>query len=171
METKAESLKQSFSIGSQNQEYETPDPLFSLLNDEFHFAIDICASQENNKLERYYSKQDDCFTKDWSETSWINPEFMVVKKYIKKAFEDSTKFGSTIVMLTLSKTNTNWWRDYVMKAKEVRFINQKLQFKNTKQGLRFPACIIVFQPHEGNTEFFVMNSSQHSITNVGGNQK
>ena len=141
---------------SLNQEYETPDELFNPLNDEFHFDIDICASKFNHKLEKYYTKDDDCFSKDWSTTSWINPEFIRVKKYVKKAFEDSIKFGSTIVMLTLVKSNTNWWRDYIMNAKEVRFINQKIQFKNTSQGLRFPACIIIFSPHVDKTKWSVM---------------
>ena len=143
-------------MASLSQEYETPDELFNILNNEFHFNIDICASEKNHKLDNYYSKNDDCFTKNWNTTSWINPEFIRVKKFVKKAYEDSTKFGSTIVMLVLSKTNTNWWRDYVMNSKEVRFINQKLQFKGTPQGLRFPACIVIFEPHIGKTKFSVM---------------
>ena len=53
------------------------------------------------------------------------------------------------------KSNTNWWRDYVMKAKEVRFINQKVQFVGMPQGLRFPCAIVIFQPHEGKTKFTV----------------
>lgn len=146
-------------MASLSQEYETPDPLFDQLNNEFHFMIDICASESNHKLPNYYTKQQNCFTKDWTQTSWINPEFVRVKKFVQKAFEDSMKFGSTIVMIIMVKSNTNWWRDYVMKAKEVRFINQKVQFKDTKQGLRFPCAIVIFAPHEGETKFSVLEQN------------
>lgn len=145
---------------SLSQEYETPDEIFIPLNKEFNFEIDICATEENKKCLQYYTKERDCFTQNWNQTSWINPEFVIVKKFVKKAYEDSQKFKSTIVMLVLVKSNTNWWRDYVMKAKEVRFINQKVTFKNQEQGLRFPACIVIFEPHEGDTKFSVFEQNK-----------
>ena len=154
---------------SDSQEYETPDEIFIPLTKEFHFQLDGCASPENHKCHDYYSKLDDCFTKHWDRTTWVNPEFYTVRKFVKKGFEDSRDFNSTIVMLVLVKSNTNWWRDYVMKSKEVRFINQKVQFKNTAQGLRFPACIVVFAPHKGDTKWSVFEqSTQPSHSNVIG---
>ncbi len=142
---------------SESQEYETPDEIFIPLHKIFKFKLDGCASKNNCKLPNYYSKKDDCFTKKWDTTTWVNPEFYTVRKFVKKAYEDSEEFKSTIVMLILVKSNTNWWRDYIMKSKEVMFINQKVQFKNTAQGLRFPACIAVFSPHDGDTKFSVFN--------------
>lgn len=150
--------KYSTKMISLNQEYETPDELFDSLNKEFNFEVDMCASIKNHKLPFYYTKKDDCFTKKLNCTTWCNPPFYSVKKFVKYNFEQSKNEGSTIVMLILVKSNTNWWRDYVFKAKEVRFINQKLQFKNTKQGLRFPACIVIFKPHENVTQWSVMES-------------
>ena len=146
---------------SLSQEHETPDEIFIPLNNEFHFELDGCANENNNKVERYYSKKDDCFTKKWNVTTWVNPEFYTVRKFVRKAYEDSIESNSTIVMIIMVKSNTNWWRDYVMNAKEVRFINQKVQFKNTKQGLRFPLCIIIFSPHKGSTKFSIF---QQGIT-------
>lgn len=145
---------------SISQEYETPDEIFVPLHKEFNFKLDGCASSINCKVDNYYSKQDDCFTKNWDKTTWVNPEFYTVRKFVRKAYEDSEKFNCTIVMLFLVKSNTNWWSDYVMKAKEVRFINQKVQFKGTDQGLRFPACIVVFEPHKGKTQFSVFHQEK-----------
>ena len=152
---------------SINQEWQTPDNIFQPLNNEFHFQIDLAGSQINKRCERVFTKTDDTFKQNWQGICWLNPEFKTVKKWVKKAYEDSEKFNSTIVVLVLSKTNTNWWRDYVMKAKEVRFINQKIRFKaiesdyNGKDyGLAFPACIVVFQKHEGVTKFSMFESTQ-----------
>ncbi|UVF62335.1 adenine methyltransferase [Nitrososphaeria virus YSH_462411] len=148
---------------SDSQIYETPDELFLPLHKEFNFELDVCANENNHKVEQYYDEKDDCFTKDWKLTSWMNPEFVKVGKFIKKAYEESVKHGSTIVCLTMVKSNTNWWRDIAMKAKEIRFINQKVQFKGTPQGLRFPCCLIIFSPHDGETKFSVFQQD-FSIT-------
>ena len=147
-------------MSSNSQEYETPDNLFNPLHEEFDFKMDLAASDKNFKVELFYDKLSDGLSYDWTETSWLNPPFVEVKKWVRKAFEDSTKYNSTIVMLVMVKANTNWWRDYVMKAKEVRFINQKVQFKNTSQGLRFPTCIIVFGRRIGPTKFSVISNGE-----------
>lgn len=148
---------------SISQEYETPDNIFEPLNQEFDFKCDLAASVLNHKCPEYYTIETDGFLRDWYGINWINPPFKTVGKWVKKAYEDSIKYNSTIVMIILVKANTNWWRDCVMKSKEVRFINQKVQFKDTPQGLRFPACIVVFSPHKEDTKFSVMNQ----VTNRG----
>lgn len=144
-------------MDSKSQEHETPDEVFDPLNDEFAFELDACASLENHKVGRFFSKQDDMFKQKIDVTTWVNPEFKTARKFVKFLFNESVANNSTIVMLLMVKANTNWWRDYVMKAKEVRFINQKVTFKGTTQGLRFPLCIVVFGPHEGDTKFSVVD--------------
>lgn len=42
-------------------EWETPKELFTELNDEFHFDIDVCAAEENAKCPVYYSEKDNAF--------------------------------------------------------------------------------------------------------------
>ncbi len=145
-------------MASKSQEHETPDLFFSKLHTEFHFELDACASETNHKVKKFYTKKDNVFSKQIVETTWVNPEFKYVGKFVKFFYHQSLRHKSTVVMLIMVKSNTNWWRDYVMKAKEVRFINQKLAFKGSDQGLRFPLAIIVFGPHDGETKFSVMNN-------------
>ena len=147
---------------SLSQEHGTPDEIFNPLNDEFNFDIDLCATDENALLPRYYTKKQDLFKQEIKESGWANIEFVKAKKFAKFFHEQSLKFGSTIVMLCTVKSNTNWWRDYVMTSKEVRFINGKVYFKgeNNTQGLRFPCAIVIFSPHEGDTKFSVMNQER-----------
>ena len=94
---------------SDSQEYETTDEIFIPLDKEFNFKLDGCVSGNNCKVDNYYSKKDDCFSKNWDLTTWVNPEFFTVRKFVKKAYDDSEKFNVTIVMLCLVKSNTNWW--------------------------------------------------------------
>ena len=88
---------------SISQEHGTPDEIWIPLHKEFNFQIDLCASPENALLPRFYTKNDNVFTKDIIETSFANIEFVRAKKFAKKFYDDSNKFGSTIVMLCTVK--------------------------------------------------------------------
>ena len=149
--------KYNAKMTSLSQEHGTPNEIFIPLHKEFDFKIDLCASDNNALLPKYYTKKDNVFTKELKETGYANIEFIRAKKFGKYFYEQSIKHGITIVMLCTVKSNTNWWRDYVMKSKEVRFINGKVYFKGEKntQGLRFPCAIVIFAPHKGNTKFSI----------------
>lgn len=142
---------------SLSQDHGTPDEIFNPLHAEFDFKIDLCASKENALLPRYFTSENSVFNNEITETGYANIEFVRAKKFAKYFYEQSMKNGSTIVMLCTVKSNTNWWRDYVMKAKEVRFINGKVYFKGEKntQGLRFPCAIVIFGSHDGDTKFSI----------------
>jgi hypothetical protein len=42
-------------FASATDEWSTPQPLFDLLNSEFHFTLDVCATEKNAKCERYFT--------------------------------------------------------------------------------------------------------------------
>ncbi|MFH1318495.1 MAG: DNA N-6-adenine-methyltransferase, partial [Candidatus Omnitrophota bacterium] len=74
----------------------------------------------------------------------VNPPYgKNIINWIKKGYEESKK-GKTIVMLIPSRTDTKWWHEYVMKAKEIRFIKGRLKFGGSINSAPFPSCIIVF---------------------------
>lgn len=50
---------------NESDEYETPIEIFFALDDEFHFDLDPCATDENHKCERYYTEADNGLLKDW----------------------------------------------------------------------------------------------------------
>lgn len=50
---------------SNSEEWGTPQELFNRLNEEFNFTIDICASKENAKCHKYYTKEEDALKKEW----------------------------------------------------------------------------------------------------------
>ena len=51
--------------------WETPQDFFDKLNDEFHFNLDPCATSENAKCPKYYTKEDDGLSKNWGGVSSI----------------------------------------------------------------------------------------------------
>ncbi len=46
-------------FSSRSEEWPTPQWFFDLLNDEFHFTLDPCATPENAKCVRYFTKGED----------------------------------------------------------------------------------------------------------------
>ena len=135
--------KEKFDTGKQT--WKTPDSVFISLNSEFHFETDLACDETNRLCPKGYTEKENSLTKTWVGVNWLNPPFGKVKLWVKKAYEESRKEDTIIVMLIFSKTNTVWWHDYVMKAKEIRLIEGRPIFEGASGGLPFPLSIIVFE--------------------------
>ena len=57
--------KRAFS--SKKDEWETPQYIYNKLHQEFDFTLDPCASKENAKCDKYYTKEDNGLLQDWSK--------------------------------------------------------------------------------------------------------
>lgn len=133
-------------FASNKQDWETPDSLFVPLDSEFHFTLDVCASVENKKCENFISKEQDGLKIEWGNSiCWANVPFKNKKKWIERAYEQSTK-GATVVCLVPARTNTNWFQDYCLKYGEVRFVRGRPKFNGAEHGLPQPLAIVVFRP-------------------------
>ena len=82
-------IKRDALFSSATDEWATPQELFDRLNDEFHFTVDVCASKENAKVSRFFTKEQDGLKQDWTgEPVWCNPPYgRAVKAWIRKAYE------------------------------------------------------------------------------------
>lgn len=52
-------------FSSKSDEWATPQEVFDSLNSEFNFNLDPCATEENRKCDKWYSKEDDGLSKSW----------------------------------------------------------------------------------------------------------
>jgi phage N-6-adenine-methyltransferase len=68
-------LQVHFSSG--NGEWGTPQDFFDKLDDEFHFVLDVCASDLNHKCGEYFTVEQDCFKQSWVRDGyyWMNPVY------------------------------------------------------------------------------------------------
>jgi site-specific DNA-methyltransferase (adenine-specific) len=148
------SLKERFK--SVKQEWITPRELFSRLDGEFHFNVDLAADETNHKCDHYYSAKDNAMTKEWVGVCWLNPPYgdgaSPLKNWVAKACRES-EAGNTVVMLIPVRSNTNWWHLFCMKAAEVRFLKGRPRFGDAKHGLPHPLAVVVFRPHDGETKY------------------
>lgn len=134
-------------FSSKTDEWSTPQDFFNELNKEFNFTLDPCATPENAKCEKYYTKEDDGLKQDWSgETVFCNPPYgRAIKDWVKKCYAESKKPNTTVVMLIPARTDTSYFHDYIYhKAKEIRFIRGRLKFGNAKNSAPFPSMVVIF---------------------------
>ncbi len=139
------SRQSSVHFSSETDEWPTPGNLFAELDAEFRFTLDVCASADNAKCERYFDRRMNGLTQTWTGMCWMNPPYgRTIGLWIRKAHESSME-GATVVCLIPARTDTEWWHKYVVKADEVRFVRGRLRFGNATSGAPFPSAIVVFR--------------------------
>lgn len=135
---------------NSSNEWETPFEFFNTLHTEFHFTIDVCATEENKKLHNYYSPQDNGLLKEWKGTCWMNPPYSKeIGRWIGKAWE-SAQGGATVVALIQGRSvDTIWFHKYVMHSSEIRIIRDRLHFglNGVFSRANFPSMVIIFKPY------------------------
>jgi site-specific DNA-methyltransferase (adenine-specific) len=52
-------------FSSNTDLWSTPQDTFDALDKEFHFGLDVCATDDNNKCARYFTKEVDGLNQDW----------------------------------------------------------------------------------------------------------
>lgn len=130
----------------ESDEWTTPQWLFDELDREFRFTLDACASEENHKCFWYYTKEDDALEKDWGGQSvFCNPPYSKVKAFVKKAFYEGQKDGTTVVLLIPARTDTTWFHNYCLYHSEIRFIQGRLRFSGANVNAPFPSMIVIFR--------------------------
>jgi len=133
---------------SATDDWETPADFFSMLDTEFHFTLDVCASASNSKCPRFFSTDDNGLSQSWSGVCWMNPPYgREIGEWVRKAYEESQR-GATVVCLIPARTDTAYWHDYVMRSSEVRLVRGRLHFggkADKGHNAPFPCAVVVFR--------------------------
>lgn len=130
---------------SGSNEWATPNDFYALLDAEFHFTLDPCATADNAKCLIYYTAEDNGLVQDWQGTVYVNPPYGDIVVWVGKSYA-AAMMGATVVMLIPSRTDTRYWHTFVMKAAEVRFVRGRLKFGGAKNSAPFPSAVVVFRP-------------------------
>ena len=81
-------------FSSKTDLWATPQDFFDKLNAEFNFDLDVCATQDNAKCPRYFTKLDDGLAQEWRGKVWMNPPYgREIGKWVEKAKESARGGG------------------------------------------------------------------------------
>ena len=138
-----------FSTGKDD--WETPDYIFNMLDNEFHFTLDPCCTHENAKCKKHYTKMEDGLKQTWEgETVFVNPPYSRKTKdnpgqeaWIKKCYEESK--NATVVMLIPARTDTRAFHQYIYGKAEIRFLRGRIKFKGAENAAPFPTMVVVYK--------------------------
>ena len=133
-----------------SDEKSTPKALFDKINEAFHFSLDVCASEENKKCDKFYSLADDGLSQSWAgHTCWMNPPYSrgEMTKWLTKA-RDEVSNGVTTVALVMGDTSCDWYHSAQKDVAAFCFLKGRLAFNGVKTGARFPNHILLFMPEE-----------------------
>ncbi|MEI7511595.1 MAG: DNA N-6-adenine-methyltransferase [Candidatus Peregrinibacteria bacterium] len=152
----------SVHFSSASDDWATPQDFFDELDKEFHFGLDVCATQENFKCDFFYNPFQDGLKADWQEdieclqydqkdyslSIWCNPPYgREIGKWVKKASDEAAKGLATIVMLLPARTDTKYFHEYLYQKPnvELRFIKGRLKFGGAKNSAPFPSLVAIFK--------------------------
>ena len=134
-------------FSSKTDLWSTPNDFFDKLNDEFHFTLDPCSTHENAKCYKHFTEEENGLLQDWgNEVVFCNPPYgRQIKCWVKKAYEESQKDNTKVVMLIPARTDTIYFHEYIYHKAEIRFIKGRLKFGNAKNSAPFPSMVVIFE--------------------------
>ena len=77
---------------------------------------------------------------------FCNPPYgRAISHWVRKAYQESRKADTTVVMLLPARTDTAWFHDYIYHRAEIRFIRGRLKFGDARQSAPFPSMVVIFK--------------------------
>jgi phage N-6-adenine-methyltransferase len=134
-------------FSSRTEEWPTPQSFFDVLDAEFHFTLDPCATHKNAKCFSYFTRKENGLLQDWGRHRvFCNPPYgKSMRDWAAKCYRASLA-GATVVLLAHSRTDTRWFHDWVYRKAELRFIKGRLRFGDGRQSAPFPSLVAIFRP-------------------------
>jgi site-specific DNA-methyltransferase (adenine-specific) len=131
---------------SKSNEWATPQEFFDKLNAEFQFNLDPCATDENHKCNKYFTRETDGLSQNWGGYRvFCNPPYSDIGKWVEKAFREGHKDNTIVVMLIPARTDTKYFHDYILHRSEIRFVKGRLKFGEGKNSAPFPSMVVIFR--------------------------
>ena len=131
---------------SNSDEWATPQDVYDMLDKEFNFDLDPCATEENHKCEKYYTTETDGLLQKWGGYRvFCNPPYSNIAVWVEKAFRETRNDNTLVVLLIPARTDTRYFHDFIYQRTEIRFIKGRLKFGDSKNSAPFPSMVVIFR--------------------------
>ena len=131
---------------SRSDDWPTDPGFFSVMNERYGpFDLDPCATAENAKCPRFYTREDDGLSRPWTGRVFCNPPYgRQIGAWVARAYEAAQGEAELVVCLLPARTDTSWWHDYATRG-EVEFVRGRLRFGPLTNPAPFPSVVVVFR--------------------------
>ena len=114
----------SFSCSKSMKYLRTPCDIWNELSKEFNFTCDMCASDANHLVDKYYTIENSALDKDWDgEIGYVHPLFDgKIGLFVEKAYNSK----GTFVFLLPASTHTRYFHKFFYNKDnvEIRFLEK-----------------------------------------------
>lgn len=119
--------------------WKTPKKLFEILNSQYNFSFDCCASSENSKCEAYSTNFEQVVSIDGK--AWMNPPFSKAKVMFFHFFK-VVKHG--VAIYRCDNFETDIWQEEIFPFCDWIFIPLgRIKYEGQDgNGARFPSALI-----------------------------
>lgn len=135
-------------FSSKSGEWNTPKDLYDWLDDQFHFTLDPCTSEDNPMdAPKFYTSKEDGLKQSWKgKRVYVNPPYgRIYPIWVRKAYKEVTENDcELVVMLLPARTDTIIFHDYCTKG-EIWFLKGRLHFSGHKDPAPFPSMVVIFR--------------------------
>lgn len=136
-------------FSSKKMDWETPQLFFEELNKKYKFDLDACASDDNHKVDNYFTEHDNALTKMWEGNVFVNPPYgrelySFVEKSYSEHIRDKNRF---IVLLIPARTDTKYWHEFIQNKATIKFLRGRLKFEVSgvsSDAAPFPSALIIY---------------------------
>lgn len=138
-------------LSSKKMDWCTPQDFFDKLDAEFHFTLDAASSDKNAKCKKHFTILDDGLSQDWGgNVVFCNPPYgKHIQHWVQKAYYESLKPNTTVVMLIPVRTDTLYWHNYIFGYAEIRFVCGRLKFIDDNgfqlNTAPFPSAVVIWR--------------------------
>jgi len=140
----------------------TPKDFFERVNQVWRFTLDVCATEHNNKVARYFAPPDhrlkpimnaplalDGLAQSWAgEICWMNPPYSrgVLVKWVEKAIHEAVR-GAVVVALLPGDSSVVWHHELVLlNAAWVEPVRGRIKFEGMDAGAKTGNILAHFLP-------------------------
>ena len=123
----------------ERDDWHTPQWLFDMLNAQYNFEFDCCASDNNTKCGHYSYKFERAIEK--RECSWMNPPFSKAYDMFKQFFKIIRK---EVAIYRCDNFETKIWQEEIFPYASWVFIpNKRIVYEGFEgKSARFPSALI-----------------------------
>ena len=135
------------SRASGKTDYGTPKKEYGHYDAMFGFDLDVCATAENAKCDKYFTPEDNALEQTWTGVCWMNPPYgKDLPKWLEKAYKETRKPRCTVVAFIPASTETKWWHEWVVgKADKVIYHKGRVQFDGAEWPAKYANVAVVYR--------------------------
>jgi phage N-6-adenine-methyltransferase len=154
----------SVAFSNKTDEWETPLDFYKGLDSVYHFTLDPCATFENKKCKKFFTKKENGLQQSWkNEVVFVNPPYSNIKDWAIKCNYEYLRGNATVVMLIPSRTDTDAFHYYCMEATSYGFIHHRLHFSGNKTPAPFPSMLVIHDVKERGTPVTVRRYNRYGL--------